>query len=264
MAQKLDGTIDRKGYDMTRARTALIWGGVLFAPAAHVWYNRVLNPFFPGSGTRAVAAKMMLDQTVWALPCNMAYLCVSNILAGKSVEQSTGIARNQIGEVMKSVRERMQRGGGSAACVKAVGVQCSGSLVLACFLPSLLPPVPSPPPAKGELVDLARSAGVEFQIHSSYFTSTSNQCSNPGVERIPSYQSERRNRGGREGEGGSRHNGRQEAGRSHRSAQENLRHSLFLRSLQFIISPSRTPPFSFCSTLVHRDLSPPYMQRWLF
>ncbi len=103
LAQKLDGTLDRSGYDVTRARTALIWGGVLFAPAAHVWYNRVLNPLFPGAGTKAVAAKMLLDQTIWALPCNMAYLSVSNLLSGKSAEQSTQIAKNQIVDVMKSV-----------------------------------------------------------------------------------------------------------------------------------------------------------------
>jgi protein Mpv17 len=102
MAQKLDGTIDKKGYDVVRARTALIWGGILFAPAAHVWYNRVLNPLFPGSGARNVVLKMLCDQMFWAGPTNAAYLYVSSMLSGKSSEQAAAITKSQIVPVMKA------------------------------------------------------------------------------------------------------------------------------------------------------------------
>jgi protein Mpv17 len=100
LAQKLDGTLDRSGYDPVRGRTALVWGGVIFAPTAHVWYNRMLNPLFPGSGAKAVAAKMVLDQTVFALPANGAYLVCSNLLSGKSMEQSQAVLTQQIRPVM--------------------------------------------------------------------------------------------------------------------------------------------------------------------
>jgi protein Mpv17 len=101
MAQKLDGTLDNKGYDVVRARTALIWGGVLFAPAAHLWYNRVLNPLFPGSGGKNVVLKMLGDQLIWAPPCNAAYLYISSMLSGKTSNQAAAITKSQLIPVMK-------------------------------------------------------------------------------------------------------------------------------------------------------------------
>jgi protein Mpv17 len=100
LAQKLDGTLDRTGYDVARGRTALIWGGLLFAPIAHGWYNKFLNPLIPGSNGSAVWKKVLLDQTVWACASNAAYLTCSNMLMGKSFDQSKSIAEQQFWPVM--------------------------------------------------------------------------------------------------------------------------------------------------------------------
>ena len=74
MAQYFDGTIARRGYNADRGVKAAIWGGVIFAPLAHVWYNRVLERFLPGTSNRAVLSKVALDQTAWGVAINSLYL----------------------------------------------------------------------------------------------------------------------------------------------------------------------------------------------
>ena len=100
LAQKLDGTLDRSGYDVARGRTAVIWGGLIFAPIAHGWYNRVLNPMFPGTSAKSILAKTALDQTLWALPANAAYIGCSNLLMGRSVDEAKEVVQTQIKPVM--------------------------------------------------------------------------------------------------------------------------------------------------------------------
>ncbi len=51
-------------------------GGLIFAPAAHVWYNKILNPLIPGSAGSAVVKKVICDQTGWAVLSNVAYIGV--------------------------------------------------------------------------------------------------------------------------------------------------------------------------------------------
>ena len=74
IAQYVDGTIEKRGYNVDRGLKAAIWGGVIFAPLAHVWYNRVLETRLPGTSTRAVLSKVFLDQTGWAIVVNAIYL----------------------------------------------------------------------------------------------------------------------------------------------------------------------------------------------
>ena len=74
IAQSVDGTIQRSGYNADRGVKAAIWGGVIFAPLAHTWYNRVLERYIPGTSGRAVLSKVALDQTAWALAVNTLYL----------------------------------------------------------------------------------------------------------------------------------------------------------------------------------------------
>ena len=74
IAQYVDGTIAKRGYNVDRGVKAAIWGGVIFAPLAHVWYNRVLERYVPGTSGRAVLTKVFLDQTAWAIVINTFYL----------------------------------------------------------------------------------------------------------------------------------------------------------------------------------------------
>jgi len=74
IAQYMDGTAKVKGYNTDRTFKAVIWGGVIFAPIAHVWYNKVLEVFIPGTSTRAVLTKVALDQTIWGFFINSLYL----------------------------------------------------------------------------------------------------------------------------------------------------------------------------------------------
>ena len=74
IAQYVDGTIQKRGYNVDRGLKATVWGGIIFAPLAHVWYNRVLERYVPGTSTRAVLTKVFLDQTAWAVAINSLYL----------------------------------------------------------------------------------------------------------------------------------------------------------------------------------------------
>ena len=74
IAQYVDGTIPKRGYNVERGLKGAIWGGVIFAPLAHLWYNRVLERYVVGSGMKPVLIKVALDQTAWALVINAFYL----------------------------------------------------------------------------------------------------------------------------------------------------------------------------------------------
>jgi protein Mpv17 len=74
IAQYVDGTLQTRGYNADRGLKAAVWGGIIFAPLAHVWYNRVLERYVPGASNRAVATKVFLDQTGWGLAVNSLYL----------------------------------------------------------------------------------------------------------------------------------------------------------------------------------------------
>jgi hypothetical protein len=74
IAQYVDNTIPTRGYNVDRGLKSAIWGGVIFAPLAHVWYNRVLERYVQGSTMRPVLIKVALDQTAWALVINTFYL----------------------------------------------------------------------------------------------------------------------------------------------------------------------------------------------
>ena len=56
----------------------------MFAPAAHVWYNKVLDPMIPGTSTKAVVSKMLADQTVWTAVVNGVFLTYSTLAQGVS------------------------------------------------------------------------------------------------------------------------------------------------------------------------------------
>ena len=81
IAQYVDGTIPARGYNVDRGLKSAVWGGIIFAPLAHVWYNRVLERYVPGSGMRSVLTKVALDQTGWALVVNAIYLSYASAAA---------------------------------------------------------------------------------------------------------------------------------------------------------------------------------------
>ena len=102
IAQSVDGTLQR-GYNVERGVKAAIWGGLIFAPLAHVWYNRVLERFLPGTSTRAVLTKVALDQTVWALPVSSLYLAYVTVYINHgTVDDAERAIRTKIWPLMKA------------------------------------------------------------------------------------------------------------------------------------------------------------------
>lgn len=79
IAQYADGSLQRRGYSGDRTLKAVVWGGVIFAPAAHVWYNKFLERVIPGATTAAVLKKVVLDQTLWSVAVNSVYLTYATL-----------------------------------------------------------------------------------------------------------------------------------------------------------------------------------------
>ena len=102
IAQNVDGTIRRRGYDSKRALGAAVWGGLIFAPIAHVYYNRVLSYYIPGTSTAAVLTKVAIDQTIWGVMINSAYLSYAALWNGGTTDDARSAVENKIWNVMKA------------------------------------------------------------------------------------------------------------------------------------------------------------------
>lgn len=103
IAQSMDGTISRKGYDAYRGTGALIWGGVIFAPIAHVWYNRILSYYVPGVSTKAVLTKVFVDQTLWGAAINSLYLTYATFyMQNGTLDDAVTNVKTKLWPVMKA------------------------------------------------------------------------------------------------------------------------------------------------------------------
>jgi protein Mpv17 len=70
-------------YDTRRTLLLVLWGMFVYAPIALIWYS-VLERAFPGFGAADVAAKVVLDQTIWASGCISALFVFSSLTRGES------------------------------------------------------------------------------------------------------------------------------------------------------------------------------------
>ena len=103
IAQTVDGTVSRSGYNVDRGIKSAVWGGIIFAPLAHVWYNRVLERYVAGTSTRAVLTKVALDQTGWALAINTLYLTyVTVALNHGTLSDAQRTVENKMWPLMKA------------------------------------------------------------------------------------------------------------------------------------------------------------------
>jgi len=104
ISQYVDGTASsRSGYNYERTSKAMIWGGIIFAPLAHVWYNKVLEKLIPGTKTSAVLTKVALDQTLWGVAINSLYLAYATVYINNgSLSDVEPTVTNKIWPLMKA------------------------------------------------------------------------------------------------------------------------------------------------------------------
>lgn len=82
-----NGTDDALRWKNSLSRTArmMVWGGLLFAPVGHGWYN-LLEKAVRGKGRAAVVKKIALDQLVFTPPVTLAFFSVMQCMEGESVD----------------------------------------------------------------------------------------------------------------------------------------------------------------------------------
>jgi len=103
IAQCVDGTVQKRGYNADRGLKAAIWGGIIFAPLAHTWYNKVLEKYVPGVSNRAVFTKVFLDQTAWGLAVNSLYLAYATIaINGGNLSDARHAVETKMWPLMKA------------------------------------------------------------------------------------------------------------------------------------------------------------------
>jgi hypothetical protein len=54
----------------------LLWGGPIYTPLAHFWYNKVLEKYVTSTGVKMVATKVVADQLIFAPLINPLILTV--------------------------------------------------------------------------------------------------------------------------------------------------------------------------------------------
>ncbi|KAJ8558587.1 hypothetical protein ON010_g8861 [Phytophthora cinnamomi] len=69
----------------------MLWGGVLFAPVGHAWYN-FLERAVRGKGAAAVAKKIAADQLVFSPPLSLAFFTYAGCSEGKPLRDTVDTA----------------------------------------------------------------------------------------------------------------------------------------------------------------------------
>jgi len=87
LSQKLDGSLEKSGYDPLRTLRMTLYGGVLFAPYSHLWYVKILGRVFKNPAAKNVHWKKLLcDQTFFGPSVNALFLTWSVVSNQGSLE----------------------------------------------------------------------------------------------------------------------------------------------------------------------------------
>ncbi|DBA03854.1 TPA: hypothetical protein N0F65_004544 [Lagenidium giganteum] len=93
IAQRLEEDDDSSAADssegnegsMERTVRMMVWGGLLFAPVAHGWYNG-LERVVRGTGKLAVVQKIALDQLVFTPPVTLAFFTSTKLMEQRRLD----------------------------------------------------------------------------------------------------------------------------------------------------------------------------------
>ncbi|KAG3110167.1 hypothetical protein PI124_g11318 [Phytophthora idaei] len=80
---------DRHG--LHRTARMMVWGGLLFAPIGHGWYN-FLEKAIRGKGTAAVVKKIAADQLIFSPPLSLAFFTYAGVSEGKPLRETVETA----------------------------------------------------------------------------------------------------------------------------------------------------------------------------
>ncbi|GMF19089.1 unnamed protein product [Phytophthora lilii] len=83
---------DRHG--LQRTARMMVWGGILFAPVGHAWYN-FLEKTVRGKGTASIVKKIAADQLIFSPPLSLAFFTYAGCSEGKQLRETleTAVAK---------------------------------------------------------------------------------------------------------------------------------------------------------------------------
>lgn len=91
-------------YDMQRTGRMMIWGGLLFAPIGHLWYNG-LEKYITLIGSRGTLLKIAADQLIFTPPITAFFFYSQQIMTNQNTNQSLLVSwkalQNQVVETLK-------------------------------------------------------------------------------------------------------------------------------------------------------------------
>ncbi|ETN24572.1 hypothetical protein PPTG_00827 [Phytophthora nicotianae INRA-310] len=96
IAQRIEtGDADQRDADdchgLQRTARMMVWGGLLFAPIGHAWYN-FLEKAVRGKGTATVVKKIAADQLVFSPPLSLAFFTYAGVTEGKPLPETVETA----------------------------------------------------------------------------------------------------------------------------------------------------------------------------
>ncbi|CAI5717148.1 unnamed protein product [Peronospora farinosa] len=94
-AQRLETNDDKSDredrYGLKRTARMMVWGGLVFGPIGHVWYN-FLEKTIRGKGTAAIIKKIAIDQVILAPPLALAFFTYAGYSEGEPLHDTVKTA----------------------------------------------------------------------------------------------------------------------------------------------------------------------------
>ncbi|RMX63400.1 hypothetical protein DD238_007619 [Peronospora effusa] len=94
-AQRLETNDDKSDredrYGLKRTARMMVWGGLVFGPIGHVWYN-FLEKTIRGKGTAAIIKKIAIDQVILAPPLALAFFTYAGYAEGEPLHDTVKTA----------------------------------------------------------------------------------------------------------------------------------------------------------------------------
>lgn len=102
MAQRIEQRKrkEKQPHDLHRTLRMMIWGGVLFAPVGHAWYN-LLERRVAATGKIGIAKKILADQLIFTPPCTIAFFTSIKLMEGESTGPAVDSALKKLPDTLK-------------------------------------------------------------------------------------------------------------------------------------------------------------------
>ncbi|KAL3668400.1 hypothetical protein V7S43_006488 [Phytophthora oleae] len=78
-------------HGLKRTVRMMLWGGLVFAPVGHAWYN-LLEKAVRSKGAASIVKKIAVDQVIFSPPLSLAFFTYAGVSEGKPVRETVASA----------------------------------------------------------------------------------------------------------------------------------------------------------------------------